>query len=39
MPTEDDLEWRLSRTLPWDARIMVPTAEQDEQDEKEGEDE
>jgi len=24
--------------MPWDARIMVPTAEQDEKDEKEGED-
>ena len=39
MPTEDDLERRLWRTMPWDASVMVPTPEQDAQDEKEGEDE
>lgn len=39
MPTEDDLERRLWRTMPWDAEVMVPSAEQDEKDEKEGEDE
>lgn len=36
MPTEDDLERRLWRTMPWDAEIMVPSDEQDEKDEKEG---
>ena len=39
MPDEDDLERRLWRTMPWDAKVMVPTAEQDEKDEKEGGDE
>lgn len=39
MPTEDDLERRLWRTMPWDAEVMVPSAEQDEKEEKEGEDE
>ena len=37
MPTADDLERRLWRTMPWDASVMVPTPEQDEKDE-EGED-
>lgn len=36
MPTEDDLERRLWRTMPWDAAVMVPSAEQDEKDEREG---
>lgn len=35
MPTEDDLERRLWRTMPWDAEVMVPKDEEDE----EGEDE
>lgn len=35
MPTEDDLERRLWRTMPWDASVMVPSAEQDEKDEAE----
>lgn len=38
MPTEDDLKRRLWRTMPWDAEVMIPTPEQDEKDEKEGED-
>lgn len=36
MPTEDDLERRLWRTMPWDAEVMVP---KDEEEDKEGEDE
>ena len=39
MPTSDDLERRLWRTMPWDASVMEPSPEQDEEDEKEGEDE
>lgn len=39
MPTGDDLERRLWRTMPWDAEVMWPSAEQDEKDEQEGEDE
>ena len=38
MPTEDDLERRLWRTMPWDAAVMMPSPEQDEKDEQEGED-
>ena len=34
MPTEDDLEKRLWRTMPWDAEVMLPSEEQDEKDEK-----
>ena len=37
MPDRDDLERRLWRTMPWDAEIMMPTEEQDEKDEQEGE--
>jgi hypothetical protein len=37
MPTEDDLERRLWRTMPWDADVMQPSEEQDAKDEKEGE--
>jgi len=37
MPTEDDLERRLWRTMPWDAEVMVPSAEQDALDEQEEE--
>ena len=37
MPTEDDLERRLWRTMPWDAKVMVPSAEQDALDEQEEE--
>lgn len=36
MPTEDDLERRLWRTMPWDAEVMVP---KDEEEDEEGEDE
>ena len=39
MPDHEDLERRLWRTMPWDAAVMVPTPEQDEKDEQEGEDE
>ena len=39
MPDREDLERRLWRTMPWDAEVMVPTVEQDEKDEQEGEDE
>jgi len=45
MPDHEDLERRLWRTMLWDAEVMIPTPEQDEQDEldgpeeKEGEDE
>jgi len=35
MPTEDDLERRLWRTMPWDAAVMVPSAEQDAKDDQE----
>ena len=35
MPTEDDLERRLWRTMPWDANVMVPSDEND--DEEDGE--
>ena len=38
MPTEDDLERRLWRTMPWDAAVMMPSPEQDENDEQDGED-
>ena len=34
MPTEDDLERRLWRTMPWDAEVMVPSEEQDAKDEE-----
>ena len=37
MPTEDDLERRLWRTMPWDAEVMVPTPEKDAQEEAEEE--
>ena len=37
MPDHDDLERRLWRTMPWDAEVMVPSEEQDEKDEQEGE--
>ena len=38
MPDREDLEKRLWRTMPWDAAVMVPTPEQDaEEDEQEGE--
>ena len=37
MPTEDDLERRLWRTMPWDAKTMEPSEEQDAlDDEQEG---
>ena len=36
MPDREDLERRLWRTMPWDAEIMVPSEEQDEKDEQEG---
>jgi len=35
MPDHEDLERRLWRTMPWDAEVMVPTAEQDAQEEAE----
>lgn len=34
MPDKEDLERRLWRTMPWDAAVMVPTPETDEQDEE-----
>lgn len=34
MPDREDLERRLWRTMPWDASVMVPSAEQDEKDER-----
>ena len=37
MPDREDLERRLWRTMPWDAEIMMPSEEQDEKDEQEGE--
>lgn len=40
MPTEDDLERRLWRTMLWDAEVMEPSPEKDaleEQEEKDGE--
>ena len=37
MPDRDDLERRLWRMMPWDAAVMVPSEEQDEKDEQEGE--
>ena len=37
MPDREDLERRLWRTMPWDAEVMVPTEEQDEKEEREGE--
>ena len=37
MPDHEDLERRLWRTMPWDAEVMVPSAEQDAKEEKEGE--
>jgi len=36
MPDRDDLERRLWRTMPWDAEVMVP--KDDEEDEKDGDD-
>ena len=35
MPDHEDLERRLWRTMPWDAEVMVP--KDDENDEQEGE--
>lgn len=40
MLTEDDLERRLWRVMPWDAEVMEPSPEKDaleEAEEKEGE--
>ena len=37
MPDRDDLERRLWRTIPWDAAVMVPTPEQDAQDDQDEE--
>lgn len=37
MPTEDDLERRLWRTMPWDAAVMLPSVENDAKEEEEGE--
>ena len=39
MLTEDDLELRLWRTMPWDAEVMEPSEEQDALDDEEGEQE
>lgn len=41
MPDRDDLERRLWRTMPWDAKVMVPDPEQDALDDEteEGEEE
>lgn len=36
MPDHEDLERRLWRTMQWDADVMVPSEEQDEKDEQEG---
>ena len=36
MPTEDDLERRLWRTMPWDADVMAPSEEQEEKHGQEG---
>ena len=38
MPDHEDLERRLWRTMPWDAEIMVPK-DDEEQEGQEGEDE
>lgn len=38
MPDREDLERRLWRTMPWDASVMVPSAEQDEKDERDEQD-
>ena len=35
MPDHEDLERRLWRTMPWDAEVMVPSPEKDEQEEQE----
>ena len=35
MPDEDEMEKRLWRTMPWDRETMIPSVEQDEEDEKE----
>lgn len=32
MPTEDDLERRLWRTMPWDAEVMVPSDDNDDEE-------
>ena len=37
MPTEDDLERRLWRTMPWDESVMAPSAEQEALEDEEGE--
>ena len=37
MPDHEDLERRLWRTMPWDAEVMVPTAENDAKEDEEGE--
>ena len=34
MPDREELETRLWRTMPWDEKVMVPTPEQDAQDEQ-----
>ena len=36
MPDHEDLERRLWRTMQWGADVMVPSEEQDEKDEQEG---
>lgn len=38
MPDHEDLERRLWRTMPWDAEVMVPK-DDEEQEGQEGEDE
>lgn len=35
MPDGDDLERRLWRTMPWDAEVMMPSEENDAQEEQE----
>ena len=37
MPDHEDLERRLWRTMPWDAEVMVPKDEENDE-EQEGED-
>ena len=38
MPDREDLERRLWRTMPWDAEVMMPKDDEDDQEYEERED-
>ena len=38
MPDREDLERRLWRTMPWDAEVMLPKDDEDDQEGEESDD-